>query len=54
MYASDEVVDISKAGSDNLASDLGFTGAGISENIQEYVLGATSPILGQTTSVYTQ
>jgi hypothetical protein len=47
-FTSFDVVDISTNAPDTVATDLGFTGPGISENVHEYVLGVTGTTLAQT------
>jgi phage tail sheath protein FI len=51
-YHPAEVLDISAAGADSLAEDLRFAGAAgpgvLNENVQEYVLGATTAPTGTT------
>ncbi len=51
QYDSAETISITVEGNDTSASDLGLTGSGVSENVQEYVLGVTDAKLAQKNGV---
>lgn len=50
-YSPADIIDISKDGTDTLALNLGFTGTGICENVQEYVVGSVTAAAAQTGGV---
>lgn len=52
-YKPNDIVDVSKEDADSLADDLGFTGNGICENVQQYVLGCDAGDLAGAQSAST-